>query len=232
MKKLFPVLVLTILLLNLGLAVQAKPDRVVDRVVYVHREESPPGLAVMNAKPVGSAKPLYKWSGLHWNSLDIVYYVNVDGSGIDPDVTYQTIVDSFETWDVETNAEVFLTGSRDGSKKASTVSDGDNVVSFGDLGGGGTIGVTYIWYYRDTKEVVEVDTIFNIYYEWSTDQTYKTMDLQNIATHEFGHWLVLDDLYTKSTNQQTMYGYSTFGDIIKRDLASGDVAGIEAIYGP
>jgi hypothetical protein len=56
------------------------------------------------------------------------------------------------------------------------------------------------------------------------------MDLQNIETHEFGHWLVLNDLYTRPSSQQTMYGYSDYGETIKRDLASGDIAGILKIY--
>ncbi|WP_269850857.1 zinc metalloprotease [Methanosarcina horonobensis] len=37
---------------------------------------------------------------------------------------------------------------------------------------------------------------FNTYYSWSTssDGTTGCYDVQNIATHEFGHWLTLDDL--------------------------------------
>jgi predicted Zn-dependent protease len=60
------------------------------------------------------------------------------------------------------------------------------------------------------------------------------MDLQNIATHELGHGFGLADLYnTQSQTQilQTMYGYASLGETMKRDLASGDIAGIRALYG-
>ena len=58
------------------------------------------------------------------------------------------------------------------------------------------------------------------------------MDLGTIATHEFGHWLLLEELYNKPAGDQTMYGYSTYGETSKQTLESGDIAGIEAIYGP
>ena len=55
------------------------------------------------------------------------------------------------------------------------------------------------------------------------------MDLQNIATHEFGHAAGLDDYY--QCDLETMYGYSYYGDIEKRDLYDGDIAGIQKLYG-
>lgn len=57
------------------------------------------------------------------------------------------------------------------------------------------------------------------------------MDLRNIATHEFGHSAGLLDIYDPAQSHLTMYGYSWFGDIQKRDLAPGDIAGIHEIYG-
>ena len=56
------------------------------------------------------------------------------------------------------------------------------------------------------------------------------MDLQNIATHEIGHGIGLGDLYNTCT-QETMYGYSTEGDVSKRTLNSGDISGLQKIYG-
>jgi hypothetical protein len=57
------------------------------------------------------------------------------------------------------------------------------------------------------------------------------MDVQNILTHELGHGFNLSDLYAVSKSALTMYGYSTEGDVEKRTLEPGDVAGIQAIYG-
>jgi hypothetical protein len=57
------------------------------------------------------------------------------------------------------------------------------------------------------------------------------MDFLNIAVHEIGHGFGLDDLYTLGAMQETMYGYSTEGETKKRTLNTGDIAGIQAMYG-
>jgi predicted Zn-dependent protease len=57
------------------------------------------------------------------------------------------------------------------------------------------------------------------------------MDVQNIATHEIGHTLGLDDLYTTSCSAVTMFGYSGYGDTAKRDLAIPDITGLQKLYG-
>jgi len=84
-----------------------------------------------------------------------------------------------------------------------------------------------------TRKIVEFDIIFDDFdYAWG-DATAndELMDLQNIATHELGHGLGLADLYDLDLQEQTMYGRATEGETIKRDLASGDIAGIQFLYG-
>ena len=73
--------------------------------------------------------------------------------------------------------------------------------------------------------------VFNTNFNWGVSANAALMDVQNIATHELGHGFGLSDLYQAKWSQQTMYGYSREGDIAKRDLASGDIAGIKALYG-
>ena len=41
----------------------------------------------------------------------------------------------------------------------------------------------------------------------------------------------LVDLYNQKTTDETMYGYSTEGETTKRDLYTGDIAGIQFLYG-
>jgi len=53
-------------------------------------------------------------------------------------------------------------------------------------------------------------------------------DLQNAATHEFGHVFGLGHVQSPFN---TMYPTVTTGETYKRSLASGDAAGIRASYG-
>jgi len=57
------------------------------------------------------------------------------------------------------------------------------------------------------------------------------MDLQNIATHELGHGVGLGDLYITACSEETMYGYSNYGETKKRTLNAGDIMGIQKLYG-
>jgi hypothetical protein len=56
------------------------------------------------------------------------------------------------------------------------------------------------------------------------------MDLQNIATHEFGH-NGLADLKPLKDAELTMYYASSLGETKKRSLGVGDILGIQALYG-
>ena len=107
----------------------------------------------------------------------------------------------------------------------------ENAVFFADLDSG-IIAMASYWYNRATKEIVECDISFNTDFQWgdaTIDQT--VMDIQNIATHELGHFFNLADIYDTSKTYLTMYGYSGEGDTEKRTLAEGDVKGIQAVFG-
>ena len=56
------------------------------------------------------------------------------------------------------------------------------------------------------------------------------MDFESIATHELGHSVGLDDLYTAECAEQTMYGYATEGETKKRSLEAGDIEGVGQLY--
>ena len=110
--------------------------------------------------------------------------------------------------------------------------DGKNTLLWGDYPTSGVIAVTLLWYNRATKTILEFDIVFDTDYDWSdATVTASTMDLQNIATHELGHGAGLDDVYQSTAYQETMYGYSYVGDTAKRDLYTGDKAGITKLYG-
>ena len=114
--------------------------------------------------------------------------------------------------------------------------DGRNEIVFGYYPEKDTIAITVVWGYFSgppaTRKIIEFDILFNITYVWGdATKDPSLMDLQNIATHELGHAAGLADLYETSCAEETMYGYSVEGETNKRDLNSGDITGIQKIYG-
>lgn len=113
--------------------------------------------------------------------------------------------------------------------------DGQNIVTWGRISGS-AIAVSYIWYYPG-GEAVEVDTIMNQKYPWYWQTDIKctnefAYDAQNILTHELGHSMGLDDVYTGEFVNNTMYGYGSLGETKKSTLTDGDITGVNAVYGP
>jgi hypothetical protein len=180
----------------------------------------------------GSSGPnCYKLAGWKWSELPITYTVARDDR-VHPDL-YIPVSVAGEVWDTETGKEVFATPIRgDSTGYSSAVSDNKNSVSYGNYPTNGVIAVTWTWYSRATKTAVESDILFDTDFTWGdASRDPSLMDTQNIATHEIGHTLGLSDLYTKSCTDVTMYGYSTEGDVSKRDLALPDITGLHMLYG-
>lgn len=144
-----------------------------------------------------------------------------------------------EEWDTHTTTNLFDSYSIDPSATwddTVTETDGRNEMVFGDYPQDGVIAVAITWGYftgkPSTRRIVEFDILFDTDFTWGdADVNPTVMDLQNIATHEIGHGLGLGDLYNAECSEETMYGYSGEGDIEKRDLNTGDIAGIQALYG-
>ena len=148
-----------------------------------------------------------------------------------------TIADNgFDTWSAAISGKItFTQGSNTSTNRQAY--DGQNIISWGRLQSG-ALGVTYIRYYTSSGQVVDVDTILNKRYTWSwTDPTTattcgvaNTYDVQDILTHEQGHWMGLDDTYDVSYQNNTMYGYGSTNEIKKDTLTAGDISGVQTIY--
>jgi len=121
--------------------------------------------------------------------------------------------------------------------KASIASlDYKNVITWGRAQPG-VVAYTVIWYISSTGEIVDADMVLNSYYKWgiadgdeTTSDLIGKFDIRNIVTHEAGHWTGLDDIYNSTYWAMTMYGYTSYGEEIKRSLEPGDIAGARTIY--
>jgi len=200
-----------------------------DRIDFVHyAKPDNPG------KPdkLGKQEKCYKLLGVKWKTLPVDYVINPTNPGdLSEEFVTSAISTSAETWDVATSSELFKDIYKVNYSLQYGTQDFKNVISFGNYPQENVIGVTSIWYTRRGKQIVEFDILFDTDFTWG-DATVdpSVMDLQNIATHELGHAVGLGDLYDTVCAEETMYGYSDYGETKKRDLNDGDIAGIKSLY--
>ncbi|MET0286702.1 MAG: matrixin family metalloprotease [Polyangiales bacterium] len=102
--------------------------------------------------------------------------------------------------------------------------------------GNSAYAITGAWFESETGKMVGADMVFN-----STMGPFgecpdsgcvaggPRVDLRNVATHEFGHFLGLNHSEVEGS---TMYCSATARDIEKRTLAADDIEGLCAIYPP
>jgi hypothetical protein len=175
--------------------------------------------------------------GVKWKEPFVDYVINPkphDGLEALMILAIQTAANQ---WDSNTSSDLFGTYSIDYSADwDNDAPDGVNELMFGNYHEDGVIAVTVVWGYfggpPGQREIVEFDILFDTDFAWgdaSVDET--VMDLQNIATHEIGHGLGLGDLYDEACGEETMYGYSDYGETKKNDLNTGDIIGLQELYG-
>ena len=164
---------------------------------------------------------------IKWNTTSVMYFINPSGG---PSGSLSEIQASMQTWtSVSTSSFTFINGGST-SSTAWGEKDGKNIVCFGSMGSTGTLAANYKWYYTSTGKIVDSDIKFNTDYPLKTDGSADAYDVQNNATHEFGHSLSLDDLYSASDSDKTMYGYGSKGETKKRTLNQDDKNGITYLY--
>lgn len=172
--------------------------------------------------------------GAKWKNPESYVINPTNEDGIPSAFVESAITAGVNEWK-SSGGEIFGAGSLDSGASYNGELDGVNSTSFGSYSDPSVIAVTAVWGYFSgpprTRELVEWDILFNEHFTWGDADVNPTlMDLQNIATHELGHSAGMDDLYETTCNLETMYGYSSEGETIKRDLHTGDVAGIQELY--
>jgi len=218
---------------------------VLNKITFVHYAGVSADKDGSPARPANSGKALYKYSGIHWADSRIPVHYVVDGGG--DSAFLRGLQASLVTWEADEQSYIsFVCDSASWTGTPSSFADGGfsnnmNEVGWASLSNSypNAIAVTMIWYGKD-KRIVEVDTAMNTDLPWTQnavagDPDTQTgiagyYDVQDIMTHEAGHWLMLGDLYSKAASEQTMYGYGSTGELKARTLESGDIAGLRKIY--
>lgn len=198
-----------------------------DRVDFIHY-----------AKPENPGKTpktniCYKLMGVKWSLVPVSYVINPSNSqGLAESFVTNAISISSETWDASTSAELLNDVYGINYTAQYGVQNFQNAIVFNSYPDNNVIAVTSVWFTRVGRKIVEFDILFNNNFNWG-DATINSskMDLQNIAIHELGHAVGLDDIYSSSCSQVTMYGYSTEGETSKRTLEQADIIGLQRMYG-
>lgn len=82
-----------------------------------------------------------------------------------------------------------------------------------------------------TKEIVGFVVTMDSAESWATDGSSGNFDVENVASHEFGHVAGLGHDNPPKSGCLTMYKFAGLGEIQKRTLGLGDKLGMAALYG-
>ena len=218
-----------------------------EKFVFVHYDAD---FAKKGGRGNGNPK-LYSYSGYHWASDTVPYRINLAGTRVAAAEAIVSITASFQSWQDDPGSSITFDyqGETADYSPGVNVSSPDyvNVVGWADLSQSypDAIAITVIWATRGSKRVVDCDTALNTdaYFAWAqadiigdpdgaylAPTSFYDVDVQNIMTHEAGHWLQLNDLYSPAATEETMYGYAADRELKKRSLEEGDLAGARDIY--
>jgi len=185
----------------------------------------------------------YITKGAKWRAEEL-WTISTDNApaGIDVSGILVNAVDQWEDTDDDdttTNNEIMGTLVTPFNGDVSTIGNSmndKNEVAFGDIDENGVIAATWVWRTvsgpPSQRYIAEWDQVYDVVsFSWTNDGTNNpgSMDFDNIATHEVGHAVGMGHPDSTCT-LETMYAYASNGEIIKRDLYTGDIAGVNGLY--
>jgi len=213
-------------------------DNDIKQKVFVHYPKNPGRPAPVSNCSLTTDDQVDSWGWAGWQmpAAGMNYKINLATKPknlTEADIS-SAIVNSFSAWSDADSKQIFTASGTTTVKSAKL--DGTNAILWKGISGS-ALAITYVWYYSATGQLVEADTAFNKNYKWSVTSpsagdcsgTAGTYDVRNIGTHEFGHWVGLDDLYSASDKDLTMYGYGETTELKKDSLGRGDITGVNSI---
>lgn len=174
---------------------------------------------------------------MRWKNPSVVFTIN---DGADPRIADGTdesaVRQAFLEWDdVPSSTIAFFEDTGSSRSRTDWASDDVHLViwdmagtsGFFDSSSGGLVAITPVDFLGN-GEIVDADILFNgKNYTFSTDLAGGTFDIQNVATHEVGHFIGLDH---SGVVGATMNPFANTGDTRLRSLEQDDVAGASANY--
>jgi len=237
-------------IIPLGTAVDPQSGRVVEGLAIIHYRNNfshKPNHPDKGGKPGGdSASTCFSYlaKGAEWKVFGEDYIVDASNNGGLSEANVRSIIaDGITQWEDAADGTidgsiVDIFGDEDLTSTVNRAAigtlDGRNDVIFGSIAEANAIAVTYVWGIFSGpprgRELVEWNMIYDdVDFDWSdTGEAFK-MDFENIFVHEMGHAFGLGHPDNTCTDE-SMYAFAGFGEINKRDLNAGDIAGIDGLY--
>ena len=225
--------------ISLGQAVDPQTGLVVDGYALIQHKRSeaakPPQAGNNGGSTTGSCYA-FMARGAKWKTVEPWVINPANTEGIDEAWLLQNFSQSITKWENAAGAEILGAGSSTANLlEADTLApDGQNEVLFGEIADSGVIGVTIVWGVfsgpTQNRQLTEWDQVYDqTDFDWSTTGEAGKMDFENISTHELGHTIGLTHP-ADTCSQETMYRYADYGETIRRDLGTGDIAGAAVLY--
>ncbi len=169
-----------------------------------------------------------------WFNIQTSYLVNDQttaslpnmAAGSDP---LTAVARGFQAWE-DVGPATIIANFAGLTQITNAASDGNNVVSFVDqsFSFNGALAVTLRFINPSTGQVGSADIIFNPNISWSTrDPGQGVFDVQQVGTHEAGHFFALDH---SGLMNATMYATSGSQAQFERRLDPDDIAGLSDTY--
>ena len=171
---------------------------------------------------------------LAWASPNITWRLNTAGSdSIDDDSHIAAIEHGFQVWEDVTGSTINFTRGAD-TDSIDPAPNGTHIVGFDENNssgyfppGSGIVAITPISFNTSNGNVLDADILFNgSQFTFSTDGTAGTFDVQDVLTHEIGHFVGLDHSPQVSG---TMWPFVSTGQWLHRSLTADEEAGASAI---
>ncbi len=230
----------------LGKAVHPKTGNVVEGYAFIHyKSDANAGNGRTNSAFRSVQCYAFLADGAKWKTVEPWVLNPANQRGLDPNFLFNNLTGDISKWedaaDGKVDNRIVYNILGDGSITNSTLSadnvkpDGLNEVYFADVSTRGAIAVIIVWGVFSgpvsKRYLAEWDMIFDdVDFDWSMAGEPNKMDFEDIATHELGHAVGMNDLYNSVCNQETMYGYASLGETLKRTLNSGDILGVSILY--